>query len=127
MKTLTLTRIKDTGKSTIGKITCEGNEVVKTLELPWKDNKRGVSCIPKGRYLVERHHSPSKGKCFHVLGVEGRSEILIHLGNYPHDSLGCILVGINHSQKDFVSHSSIAMLKLDKFIGEDLRFELEIV
>ena len=54
----------------------------KTMELPWKDNKRRVSCIPVGFYIVRKHTSPKFGNTFHVLNVKGRSEILIHKGNY---------------------------------------------
>lgn len=65
----------------------------KTLELPWKDNKRRISRIPAGRYQAMRHYSPRFGNCILLFGVKGRSEILIHYGNFYHDTLGCILVG----------------------------------
>lgn len=64
-----------------------------TLELPWKDNKRRVSCIPEGEYEVIKHRSPKFKNSFWIQDVEGRSEILIHAGNYHHQILGCILVG----------------------------------
>ena len=64
-----------------------------TLELPWKNNERRVSCIPCGEYEVKAHTSPKFGKCFWIQGVPGRSEILIHSGNYYTQILGCILVG----------------------------------
>jgi len=65
------------------------------IELPWRDNKNKVSCIPEGVYDCIIWNSPSKGKCFKVLNVPGRDSILIHKGNYVFgikiDSLGCIL------------------------------------
>lgn len=53
-------------------------------------------CIPQGHYKVEMYPS---GK-FHalrpiLLNVPGRSGILIHEGNFPRDTMGCILVGKN--------------------------------
>ncbi len=65
----------------------------KTMELPWRKNQCQISCIPIGKYKVVKHVSPKFGPCFHVLNVPGRSEILIHKGNYNSDTLGCILPG----------------------------------
>lgn len=51
-------------------------------------------CIPPGIYSVDFHYSPKFGKYMLTLcGVRGRSGILIHSGNTPKDSAGCILVG----------------------------------
>lgn len=66
-----------------------------STELPYRENKNKVSCIPEGVYDCELHQSPSKGKCYSVKDVEGRNNILIHVGNYVYgekvDSEGCIL------------------------------------
>ncbi len=71
---------------------------IKCLELPDKGNSVGISCIPEGTYDVVKFTSPSKGKCFSVLSVPGRSAILIHKGNYAVgkkvDTQGCILPGL---------------------------------
>ena len=67
----------------------------RTLELPWKDNQRNISCIPYGEYDVKKRHTQKYGEHFHVLGVNGRSYILIHSGNFVSDIQGCILVGRN--------------------------------
>ena len=39
-----------TKKSVIGKLYCGGEFIAHTLELPWKNNEKGVSCIPEGEY-----------------------------------------------------------------------------
>jgi len=72
----------------------------KTLELPNNGNQKGVSCIREGFYEVVKCDSPSKGECFKVLNVPGRSDILIHRGNFAAskpggkvDTQGCILPG----------------------------------
>jgi len=68
------------------------------LELPWRGNRNRKSCIPpepseSGVFKFERHESPRFGRCIWIKGVPGRSEILIHAGNYVSDTAGCILVG----------------------------------
>lgn len=74
----------------------------KTLELPWKDNERKVSCIPAGEYLVEKCKPTAKRnyEYFHVLDVPGRDSILWHPGNYTRQILGCILPGETHTDLD---------------------------
>ena len=72
----------------------------KTVELPWKDNQRRVSCIPAGTYTAIKHHSPKFGPCLWIQDVPGRSEILIHPANFWHDLLGCIAPGEKHMHID---------------------------
>lgn len=72
-----------------------------TLELPWRDNLRNISCIPPGEYLTETRQSGKFGLNYHVKEVPGRNYILIHSGNWAGDSTkgykthvnGCILLG----------------------------------
>lgn len=66
-----------------------------TLERPWLDNQRSVSCIqpPADTYRAVRHKSPRFGETFLLQDVPGRSEILFHKGNIDDDTHGCILVG----------------------------------
>jgi hypothetical protein len=74
----------------------------KTLELPWNNNERMVSCIPAGEYLVQKMPPNSKRKYeyFHVLNVKGRDSILWHPGNYTRQILGCCLPGESHVDLD---------------------------
>lgn len=67
--------------------------VYETLELPWKNNKTRTSCIPEGEYNAAWHLSPKFGWTYKIFNVPGRSEILFHAGNYPSNTLGCILLG----------------------------------
>lgn len=55
---------------------------VKSLELPWLDNERSISCIPAGTYDCERIQHPKYGHCWLVKNVPSRTGILIHTGNY---------------------------------------------
>ena len=81
-----------------------GEEVFKcrTLELPYKENQRNISCIPEGFYDVVSRNSPKYSNHLHVTEVPNRSLILFHFGNYAgsmnpktghSDIRGCILVG----------------------------------
>jgi hypothetical protein len=46
---------------TDGTILHDGQHVVYTIELPWKDNRTGVSCIPEGRYRLVRSVTSTTG------------------------------------------------------------------
>jgi len=64
-----------------------------TLELPWLHNANSISCIPAGKYALEKYASSNNGDSFAILDVEGRSHIRIHKGNFTSQIRGCILVG----------------------------------
>ena len=64
-----------------------------TLEPPWLDNKKNISCIPGGDYECEGINSPRFGYTFEVKDVPDRTHIVFHCGNYSIDTKGCILVG----------------------------------
>lgn len=64
-----------------------------TLEPPWKDNQKNISCIPADTYFCRRVKSPKFGNTFEVVPVEGREDILFHWGNRVSNTKGCILLG----------------------------------
>ncbi len=64
-----------------------------TMELPWRDNERQVSCIPMGDYNCVPRTSPKYGDHYHLTDVPNRDLILIHAANYASDLLGCIGLG----------------------------------
>ncbi len=126
-----LVRSKSTDEGTSGTLTVtNGNSTItlKTLELPWKENKSQVSCIPTGTYTCKITNSPKFGKVYNVQNVKDRSNILIHAGNvagdtskgYKSDVLGCILVGLKDGELDNqtgVLNSRQALATLDAFTG----------
>ena len=63
-----------------------------SLELPFLDNQKNVSCIYEGCY---EYYTRSKktGKVLELKGVEGRTYIQLHPGNYTSQILGCCLPG----------------------------------
>lgn len=97
-----LSRIHHEEKQTRGKLEVfnrEGKKVFEclTLELPWKDNQRRISCIPTGEYTAVRRTSAKYRNHLHISNVPNRDLILIHHGNFHTDILGCILVGSRFS------------------------------
>lgn len=71
-----------------------------TLELPWINNQKKISCIPSGRYSVIPRTSAKFGKHFQILEVPQRNYILFHFGNYVTQIAGCILVGATLQELD---------------------------
>lgn len=112
-----------------------------SLELPWKDNRTKLSCIPKGVYQCALVQSPKFGTVYGVQSsgggdVEGRSAILIHAGNYGgdiekglrSDIEGCILLGLGKgvlSGQPAITSSRDAVNKLMSLTG-GRPFELTI-
>lgn len=110
--------------------------VCHSLELPWKENKRNVSCIPPGNYLCSAYHSPKFGQRYLVRNVPDRDGILIHAGNMAGDEAeglksdveGCILLGMSigtlGTQRAVLS-SKVALERFEGFFGfED--FQLNV-
>ena len=101
-----------------------------TLELPWKDNKNQVSCIPIGKYIVRKRYSKKFKYHLHVTDVENRSLILIHKGNFNTDILGCILVGrlnyVNNDDLIDVSNSKATLKELMDILDFDDNGEIEL-
>ncbi len=104
-----------------------------TLELPWLDNKRRISCIPSGKYPARfrsAEESPSRNyDHVHIYNVTNRSYILVHSGNYNWHVQGCVLVGKEHRDinKDGlldVTNSKATMKALMKHIPKGTEFEV---
>lgn len=100
-----------------------------TLELPWLENQKNISCIPENSYKVTRHYSTTFKECFLIENVPGRSEILIHAGNFVRNTRGCILIGTAHSDINGdglldVINSKMAMQNILKLLPQT--FELII-
>ena len=100
MRQILITRIRqDDTTQTLGHLVVfDGVKKIfecNTLELPWKENKNRISCIPDGAYWCEKYSSPTPGRgtVFQFSNVKGRSNVQIHKGNYHTDILGCILPG----------------------------------
>ncbi|WP_257667264.1 DUF5675 family protein [Parapedobacter tibetensis] len=78
-------------EGTNGVLKHQGKPVCQTIELPWRNNRRWVSCIPEGRYRLFRRMHFKHGDQLAVANVPARSSILIHPANFAVTELqGCI-------------------------------------
>lgn len=100
MQRVALIRQDETDDGTEGVLVANGFQCY-TLELPWRNNERGLSRIPGGTYNAVLRKSPRFGLVYEITGVPNRSLILIHSGNLAGDIKkgkstnvqGCILLG----------------------------------
>ena len=90
---MTLKRVTTIEDGTFGVFIDELVPFALTLELPWKDNKPWVSCVPSGIYICKRIKSPKFGNTFEITDVPGRYDILLHRGNIKKNTQGCVCVG----------------------------------
>lgn len=99
-----------------------------TLERPWLNNQRRVSCIPPGTYKGRLLPSPRfKMDLPELIGVPGRDQILIHAGNSVEDTEGCILIGLNRDESEpRVMSSRKALAGLFEALGDAREFWVNI-
>lgn len=116
---LLLVRDTFTKESTIGELFINGERICDTLENPWLDNQRRISCIPEGEYPVRLRYPKESGtkEYLHLLvqDVPDRDMVLVHIGNLPSHTQGCLLVGLG-TQQNVVNNSRLAMDLLMKEI-----------
>lgn len=66
-------------------------KVCNTIELPWLQNQRNISCIPEARYELKKQYFEKYGHHLVVADVPGRAGILIHPASVAsRDLKGCI-------------------------------------
>ena len=89
----------------------------------------GETAIPFGTYKITWAYSPKFKKLMPLLwGVNDYKGVLIHIGNKPEDTLGCILVGENKVKGGLIN-STITFDKLYKIMQDSKQdeFIIEIV
>lgn len=88
-----LKRSTDDGKQTTGTLSVL-NTSFDTLELPWLNNARNISCIPKGLYLVKWSYTwRFPFGVYQIQNVKRRTGIDFHVANYNTSLKGCIALG----------------------------------
>lgn len=74
-----------------GRLDCAGVFICYTIELPWQENAKGISCIPEGIYFLRKRYSCKFQWHLEVVDVHNRSLILFHPANNALVELrGCI-------------------------------------
>ena len=78
-------------EGTNGVLSLNGKEICKTIELPWRNNKARVSCIPEGKYKIRKRFSAKFKWHLELINVKNRKYILLHPANNALKELnGCI-------------------------------------
>lgn len=100
-----------------------------TLELPNKGNSPNISCIPEGVYRAFKRNSPKNGAVYELRGVNGRTDIQGHAGNYTREIQGCILHGdsirfLDGDSVPDITNSKATLAKLLALLPEE--FEVQI-
>lgn len=140
MPDATLQRISYSDEGTKGTITIGNGKNWKTLELPWRENSRNLSCVPAGTYAcIQRWSDHFQMMLYELQDVPGRQNVEIHAGNWAgdvnkgfySDVRGCCILG------EFFGHippheNQVAVLESKKALAEfmmamqGLPFTLEI-
>lgn len=100
LNTLILVREELYTDRTLGSILYRNQLCVRTLEPPCYPPENTLhntanTAVPFAAYRLKFHDSPRHGlQKLYLCDVPHRSGILIHAGNTPSDTLGCILVGL---------------------------------
>ena len=127
MKRLLLMRLQKLDDRTLGRlIVFNGTEIEETfttLELPWRNNERNNSCILSGYYTVEPRNSAKYGDHLILNSTAPRDLILMHVGNKPADTEGCILIGTGFGDFDKdgrreITESKRAMRRLVELVTD---------
>ncbi len=129
MLVLELIRIGSSQRGTFGVLRHGQVPFVLTLERPWADNERDISCIPAGRYRCRRLHSPKFGNTYEITEVPNRTHVLFHSGNTIEDTQGCILLGEEFSgtwDRPMIVSSRRGFLEFMRYLDGALEFDLVI-
>ena len=85
--------------------------------------------IPPGIYPCKPHSGPEQKDVWEICNVPGHSAVLIHIGNYLHDTKGCVLAGfgIGYDKGEaIVINSAQAINYLRKYLPKkDLTIEIK--
>jgi Family of unknown function (DUF5675) len=115
---------------TNGKLESEGKLICLTIELPWKENEKRVSCIPEGKYFISKRYSKKFQFHLEVLDVKNRSLILFHPANNAQKELnGCIAPVTKLSGPGLGLDSRKAFVKLKNLVYKalDQKQEVELI
>jgi hypothetical protein len=88
-----------------------GKKTFSGIELPYRNNEKNISSIPRGTYPFQKIKRSSNGKnAIWIRDVPNRTEILIHQGTKPIHSKGCILLPDYTQLDDCVNTKGLIVL-----------------
>ena len=110
-----------------GVIFFNGVRICDSIELPWRNNLRGISCIPEGSYTISKRRSRKYGSHLWIRNVPGRELILIHPANNALKELrGCIAPVSEITGPGMGISSRKAMRKLLELVQKEKEIHLII-
>jgi hypothetical protein len=137
MKKAVIKRTESDDRGTFGVLAVDDKAWI-TGELPWRENKKRISCIPPGKYQVDWKMSPRFNRDMYLVQkVKDRWGIRFHVANFVGDKkrgfrsevLGCISLGCKkgkiHSQKALLD-SGKAIREFEEYLNGE-SFELTII
>jgi hypothetical protein len=94
-----------------------------TLELPWRNNQNEISRIIAGAYKAKTREDGDLCWRIQLDQVPERELIEIHIGNYPRNTIGCILLGAGRSTTNgcMITGSGTALQDLRSRYGTPAR------
>ena len=105
----------------------QNKRIAHTLENPWIDNQRIISCIPTGKYEVKNDNT-GRFKWWRICDVPGRGLIEFHEGNDISHTKGCILVGntiSEHNNTLYIKNSLDTLKYLKKILPNNFTLNIE--
>lgn len=106
-------RVNANNNSITGEMYVNNTFLCHTLELPDRDNTPNISSIPDGNYGGIIRYDKPDGWRIELTNTATRAGIQIHIGNYPSDTKGCILVGDEvYNTENRLANSANAYSKL---------------
>jgi hypothetical protein len=122
---VTLIRTIKTNKETIGELrSSDGKFGCYTLELPWLNNQKNISCIPTGEYIVKWVHTLKFPLgVYQIQSVPNRDGIDLHSGTFYTDIAGCLILGslpkdINNDGQLDLQNSRLIVKAFEKFMNK---------
>ena len=108
---------------TNGEFVFNKSRICSSIELPWRNNKHQISCIPEGRYELTKRYSLRFGWHLLVNNVINRNYILIHAYNDAlKESKGCIApVSLCISEGKGIN-ARVALKKLIAIVIPELKY-----
>jgi hypothetical protein len=96
-----------------------GTFVGDTLEIPWRGNQKEISAVPPGTYDGKVREDGALGWRIELSDpAHKRDNVEIHLGNYPKQSSGCVLLGMRSGSKCELVRSAATISTLRALYGD---------
>lgn len=110
---ITIERKLSSTTCTMGYMSVDKKIICYSLELPWVDNLKNISCVPIGSYNGILRYDKKDGWRIQLDNVPNRDAVQIHIGNYTKNTRGCVLVGLDAKIEDCaIQQSNLAYEKL---------------